>query len=56
LLLCVFYRTTVLHSMRLGIDVNRHKEIIVKAISALLLLLLRYFKVNHVYEVGCSTV
>jgi hypothetical protein len=42
--------TTVLHSMRLGIDVNRHKEIIVKAISALLLLLLRYFKLNHVYQ------
>ena len=38
--------------MRLGIDVNRHKEIIVKAISALLLLLLRYFKLNHVYQVG----
>ena len=38
--------------MRLGIDVNRHKEIIVKAISALLLLLLRYFKLNHVYEVS----
>ena len=56
MLLCVFYRTTVLHSMRLGIDVNRHKEIIVKAISALLLLLLRYFKLNHVYEVGCNTV
>jgi len=37
--------------MRLGIDVNRHKEIIVKAISALLLLLLRYFKLNHVYQV-----
>jgi len=48
----VFCSTTVLHSMRLGIDVNRHKEIIVKAISALLLLLLRYFKLNHVYEVG----
>jgi hypothetical protein len=44
-------RTTVLHSMRLGIDVNRHKEIIVKAISALLLLLLKYFKLNHVYQV-----
>jgi len=42
--------TTVLQSMKLGIDVNRHKEIIVKAISAILLLLLKHFKVNHVYQ------
>uniref|UniRef100_A0A671LBL0 Striatin-interacting protein 1 homolog n=1 Tax=Sinocyclocheilus anshuiensis TaxID=1608454 RepID=A0A671LBL0_9TELE len=28
--------TTVLQSMKLGVDVNRHKEIIVKAISAIL--------------------
>lgn len=42
--------TTVLDSMRLGIDVNRHKEIIVKAISGLLLLLLKHFKNNHIYQ------
>lgn len=42
--------TTVLQSMKLGIDVNRHKEIIVKAISAILLLLLKHLKVNHVYQ------
>jgi len=42
--------STVLHSMRLGIDVNRHKEIIVKAISGVLFLLLKYFKLNHVYQ------
>ncbi|XP_046580531.1 striatin-interacting protein 1 homolog isoform X1 [Haliotis rubra] len=42
--------TTVLQSMKLGIDVNRHKEIIVKAISGLLLLLLKHFKLNHVYQ------
>ena len=42
--------TSVLHSMKLGIDVNRHKEIIVKAIGALLLLLLKYFKLNHIYQ------
>ena len=42
---------TVLQSMKLGIDVNRHKEIIVKAISALLLLLLKHFKLNHIYQV-----
>lgn len=37
--------------MKLGIDVNRHKEIIVKAISALLLLLLKHLKLNHIYQV-----
>uniref|UniRef100_A0A672PM86 Striatin-interacting protein 1 homolog n=1 Tax=Sinocyclocheilus grahami TaxID=75366 RepID=A0A672PM86_SINGR len=41
---------TVLQSMKLGIDVNRHKEIIVKAIAALLLLLLKHFKLNHIYQ------
>lgn len=44
--------------MKLGIDVNRHKEIIVKSISALLLLLLKHFKLNHIYQVsvekGCQ--
>uniref|UniRef100_A0A8B9DV26 Striatin interacting protein 1 n=1 Tax=Anser cygnoides TaxID=8845 RepID=A0A8B9DV26_ANSCY len=42
--------TTVLQSMKLGVDVNRHKEIIVKAISAVLLLLLKHFKLNHIYQ------
>ncbi|XP_014291797.1 striatin-interacting protein 1 [Halyomorpha halys] len=42
--------TTVLQSMKLGIDVNRHKEIIVKAVSGILLLLLKHFKLNHVYQ------
>uniref|UniRef100_A0A7N5K4I1 Striatin interacting protein 2 n=1 Tax=Ailuropoda melanoleuca TaxID=9646 RepID=A0A7N5K4I1_AILME len=41
---------TVLQSMKLGIDVNRHKEIIVKSISALLLLLLKHFRLNHIYQ------
>ncbi|KAK8778680.1 hypothetical protein V5799_019981 [Amblyomma americanum] len=36
--------------MKLGIDVNRHKEIIIKAISAVLLLLLKHFKINHVLQ------
>jgi len=44
------FRMTVLQSMKLGIDVNRHKEIIVKAVSAILLLLLKHFKLNHVYQ------
>ncbi|KAM4612442.1 striatin-interacting protein 2-like [Discoglossus pictus] len=41
---------TVLQSMKLGIDVNRHKEIIVKSASALLLLILKHFKLNHIYQ------
>lgn len=41
---------TVMQSMKLGIDVNRHKEIIVKAGSAILLLLLKHFKMNHIYQ------
>ncbi|XP_033223695.1 striatin-interacting protein 1 isoform X2 [Belonocnema kinseyi] len=41
---------TVLQSMKLGIDVNRHKEIIIKAVSAILLLLLKHFKINHIYQ------
>lgn len=35
--------------MKLGIDVNRYKEIIVKVILGLLLLLFKYFKLNYVY-------
>lgn len=41
---------TVTQSTKLGIDVNRHKEIIVKATSAILLLYLKHFKINHVYQ------
>ncbi|KAI4478078.1 hypothetical protein M0804_012269 [Polistes exclamans] len=41
---------TVFQSMKLGNDVNRHKEIIVKAVSAILLLLLKHFKLNHIYQ------
>ncbi|KAM8972149.1 striatin-interacting protein 2 [Pelodytes ibericus] len=41
---------TVLQSMKLGIDVNRHKEIIVKSVSGLLLLLLKHLKLNHIYQ------
>ncbi|KAF3859542.1 hypothetical protein F7725_021941 [Dissostichus mawsoni] len=42
---CLLLHITVLQSMKLGID-----EIIVKAISALLLLLLKHFKLNHIYQ------
>jgi len=41
---------TVMQSMKLGIDVNRHKEIIVKSVSGILLLLLKHFKINHIYQ------
>ncbi|ODN03424.1 Striatin-interacting protein 1 [Orchesella cincta] len=41
---------TVVQSMKLGIDVARHKEIIVKSISAIILLLLKHTKINHVYQ------
>ncbi|VDN04503.1 unnamed protein product [Thelazia callipaeda] len=37
-------------SLRVGIDVNRHKEIIVKAVSAILILLMKHFRLNHVYQ------
>jgi hypothetical protein len=60
--------SSVLESMQLGIDVNRHKvlklivmfasssanylqEIVMKAVTALLLLMLKHFKLNHVYQV-----
>jgi hypothetical protein len=42
--------SSVLESMQLGIDVNRHKEIVMKAVTALLLLMLKHFKLNHVYQ------
>ena len=41
---------SVLHSMKLGIDINRQKEVIAKAVSAVLLLLLKHLKLNHVYQ------
>ncbi|XP_049536516.1 striatin-interacting protein 1 homolog isoform X4 [Anopheles darlingi] len=41
---------TVTQSTKLGIDVSRHKEITVKAVSAILLLYLKHFKINHVYQ------
>ncbi|CAD6193977.1 unnamed protein product [Caenorhabditis auriculariae] len=37
-------------SVRLAIDINRHKEILVKATSAILLLLVKHLKLNHIYQ------
>lgn len=41
---------SAVQSVKLGVDVNRHREIIVKAVSGILLLLLKHFKLNHVYQ------
>ncbi|XP_077288464.1 striatin interacting protein [Arctopsyche grandis] len=41
---------TVVQTMKQTVDFNRHKEIIIKAVSAILLLLLKHFKLNHVYQ------
>lgn len=41
---------SVLQSLKLKLDLNRHQEIIIKAISAILLLLLKHYKLNHVYQ------
>lgn len=41
---------TVVDSMKFHIDFNRHKEIIIKAVSAILILILKHFKINHVYQ------
>ncbi|VDK81481.1 unnamed protein product [Litomosoides sigmodontis] len=37
-------------SVRIAIDVNRHKEIMVKAASAILILLMKHFRLNHIYQ------
>ncbi|EFO21343.2 FAM40A protein [Loa loa] len=37
-------------SVRIAIDVNRHKEIMVKASSAILILLMKHFRLNHIYQ------
>ncbi|KAK6050884.1 n1221-like protein [Cooperia oncophora] len=37
-------------SVRLAIDINRHKEIMVKATSSILLLLMKHLRLNHIYQ------
>ncbi|MFH4974115.1 hypothetical protein AB6A40_000824 [Gnathostoma spinigerum] len=37
-------------SVRVAIDVNRHKEIMVKAASSILILLMKHFRLNHIYQ------
>ncbi|KAG5451805.1 Striatin-interacting protein 1 [Clonorchis sinensis] len=40
----------VVRTAILNFDINRHRELIVKAISAILLLLLKHMKLNHIYQ------
>uniref|UniRef100_A0A1A9Z2P8 Far11/STRP C-terminal domain-containing protein n=1 Tax=Glossina pallidipes TaxID=7398 RepID=A0A1A9Z2P8_GLOPL len=41
---------TATQSTKLTVDMGRHKEVIVKAVSAIILLYLKHFKLNHVYQ------
>jgi len=41
---------SIIHTMKMKVDANRHKEVIIKAVSAILILLLKHFKVNHIYQ------
>ncbi|XP_065357206.1 striatin-interacting protein 1 homolog [Calliphora vicina] len=41
---------TATQSTKLTVDMGRHKEIIVKAVSAIILLYLKHFKLNHIYQ------
>lgn len=42
--------TSIIQTMKMNADANRHREIIIKAVSAILILLLKHFKVNHIYQ------
>ncbi|KAK0395688.1 hypothetical protein QR680_001387 [Steinernema hermaphroditum] len=37
-------------SVRVSIDVARHKEIVIEASSAILILLMKFFRLNHIYQ------
>ena len=41
---------SIFHSLKVSIDIKRHKDIIIKAVSAILLLLLKHYKINHIYQ------
>lgn len=41
---------SLIQTIKMNADANRHKEIIIKAVSGILILLLKHFKVNHVYQ------
>lgn len=42
--------SSIVESTQITLDISRHKEIIVKAVSAILFLLLKHFKLNHAYQ------
>ncbi|CAH0550532.1 unnamed protein product [Brassicogethes aeneus] len=48
---CVVMRPVYIQGF--AVNIARHKEIILKAVSGLSLLLLRHFKTNHVYQFEC---
>ncbi|CAK5053819.1 unnamed protein product [Meloidogyne enterolobii] len=37
-------------NIRVAIDINRHKELIIKGASSIIILLLKHFRLNHVYQ------
>lgn len=41
---------SIIQTMKMNADASRHKEVIIKAISAILILLLKHFKINHIYQ------
>lgn len=41
---------SISQSLKMNTDANRHKEVIIKAVSAILILLLKHFRVNHIYQ------
>lgn len=42
--------TNFIETMKYMIDSSRHKEIIIKAVSSILLLILKHYKINHIYQ------
>lgn len=42
--------SNMVESTQITLDISRHKEIVVKAVSAILFLLLKHFKLNHAYQ------
>lgn len=41
---------SIVQNVRVNADASRHKEVIIKAVSATLILLLKHLKINHVYQ------
>lgn len=41
---------SIFQNMKVNADASRHKEVIIKAVSATLILLLKHLKINHIYQ------